>query len=232
MTSKADKPQRLNKHLALQLGISRRQADDLIAQKKVFINNSPAELGARVSEEDEVKVNGKKLGKSVEFIYLALNKPVGYVCSRRSQGESKTIYELLPKKYQTLKSVGRLDKDSSGIILLTNDGDFTYRMTHPSFHKVKIYEIQLDKNLEPLHQQMITDHGISLEDGTSKFVLEKIGESDRKNWIVTMHEGRNRQIRRTFNSLGYTVEKLHRTNFGNYALGDIKPGKYELVDIS
>jgi 23S rRNA pseudouridine2605 synthase len=103
-------------------------------------------------------------------------------------------------------------------------------MTHPSFHKVKKYEVELNKDLEPLHQQMINDYGIALEDGPSKLTLERPDDSDRKNWIVTMHEGRNRQIRRTFDSLGYEVEKLHRTNFGNYALGDIKPGKYKLVD--
>jgi 23S rRNA pseudouridine2605 synthase len=220
---------RLNKHLALCLGISRRQADDLIAESKVFINDEPATLGARITDSDEVKVNGKKLSGNVELVYLALNKPAGYVCSRQAQGESKTIYELLPKKYQPLKSVGRLDKDSSGIILLTNDGDFAFQMTHPSFHKVKTYTVKLDKDLEPLHQQMISNHGVNLDDGVSQLVLERAGESDRKEWIITMHEGRNRQIRRTFDSLGYTVKNLHRTNFGNYALGDIKPGKYSIV---
>jgi 23S rRNA pseudouridine2605 synthase len=230
MDSHVENLQRLNKYLALHLGISRRQADDLIAQKKIFINNQPANLGARIAGDDEIKVNGKKLKGDVEFVYLALNKPAGYVCSRRAQGESKTIYDLLPKKYQMLKSVGRLDKASSGIILLTNDGDLAYQMTHPSFHKVKKYEVELNKDLEPLHQQMINDYGIALEDGPSKLTLERPDDSDRKKWIVTMHEGRNRQIRRTFDSLGYEVEKLHRTNFGNYALGDIKPGKYKLVD--
>jgi len=240
MGSETKNEKRLNKQLALCLGISRRQADDLIADNKVFINNQAATLGARISDSDEVKVNGKKLKSDVELIYLALNKPTGYVCSRQAQGNGKTIYELLPKKYQSLKSVGRLDKDSSGIILLTNDGDFAFQMTHPSFHKVKIYRVKIDKDLQPLHQQMISDHGIDLDDGTSKLMLEKIGENDRpacldgrtgrKNWIITMHEGRNRQIRRTFDSLGYTVQELHRTNFGNYALGDIKPAKYVVLE--
>jgi 23S rRNA pseudouridine2605 synthase len=104
-------------------------------------------------------------------------------------------------------------------------------MTHPKFAKTKIYNVRLESELSPLHQQMINDHGIALEDGNSVLQLERMNETDRKSWIVTMKEGRNRQIRRTFGALGYTVKKLHRTNFGNYALGDIKPGEFELVDI-
>jgi pseudouridine synthase len=171
------------------------------------------------------------LSEKVEYQYLALNKPVGYVCSRKKQGDSPTIYDLLPEKYRVLKLVGRLDRNSSGIVLLTNNGDFVYQMTHPSFKKTKIYNVRLEKDLQPLHQQMISDHGINLEDGVSQLQLERMNETDRKSWIVTMHEGRNRQIRRTFGSLGYTVNKLHRTNFGNYALGDIKPGEFEIIDI-
>jgi pseudouridine synthase len=104
-------------------------------------------------------------------------------------------------------------------------------MTHPKFAKTKLYNVQLDHDLEPLHQQMISDYGVELEDGTSKLGLERLNDTDRKRWIVTMKEGRNRQIRRTFGSLGYTVDKLHRTNFGNYTVGDIKPGSYEIVTI-
>lgn len=222
---------RLNKHLALSLGISRREADNLIDQKKVKINDKIATLGARFTDRDTITVNGRKIADKVAFEYISMNKPTGYVCSRRQQGENPTIYELLPEKYHQLKTVGRLDCDSSGLILLTNDGDFTYRMTHPSFYKIKIYEAKLDKGLEPLHQQMISDYGITLNDGPSKLQLERMNDTDRKNWIVTMHEGRNRQIRRTFESLGYKVTGLHRTNFGSYALDDIKPGKFKVVDI-
>ncbi|MEI6054170.1 MAG: pseudouridine synthase [Candidatus Saccharibacteria bacterium] len=221
---------RLNKHLALSLGVSRREADNLIDQKAVKINDSIATLGARFKDGDTITVNGKKIASKTEYQYIALNKPVGYVCSRKQQGDHPTIYELLPQELHKLKPVGRLDRDSSGIILLSNDGDFAYHMTHPSFNKVKIYNVRLEDDLAPLHQQMISDYGVNLEDGASKLQLERMNTSDRKSWIVTMHEGRNRQIRRTFGSLGYTVRKLHRTNFGNYALGDIAPGKFEIVD--
>lgn len=222
---------RLNKHLALQLGVSRREADHLIERGYVKVNGTVAVLGGRLHEQDEVIVDGKPVGNSADIVCLALHKPIGYVCSRSQQGDKPTIYELLPEKYHNLKTVGRLDQNSSGLILLTNDGDFAYQMTHPKFKKTKIYWARLDKELAPLHQQMISDHGILLEDGPSKLSLERLSETNRNEWIITMSEGRNRQIRRTFVSLGYEVTKLHRTNFGDYALGDIKSGEYKTVDI-
>lgn len=222
---------RLNKHLALVLGISRRQADDLIAGKKVKINDNLAILGARFNKGDKITVDNKLITEKTEFIYLTMNKPTGYVCSRRQQGKTPTIYELLPEKYHNLKTVGRLDRDSSGLILLTNDGDFTYQMTHPSFFKTKIYNVRLENNLQPLHQQMISGYGIKLDDGPSKLQLERMNDTDRKSWIVTMHEGRNRQIRRTFGSLGYTVAKLHRKQFGRYALNDLPSGQWQEIKL-
>lgn len=224
--------QRLNKRLALLLGVSRREADALIATGKVSVNGQVATIGNRVTDTDTLALNGKSLSSSVSYVYLVLNKPVGYVCSRRPQGDTPTIYSLLPDIYLALKPVGRLDKDSSGLILLTNDGDFAYKMTHPSFHKNKSYEVSLDIPLEPLHQQMVSDFGVTLPDGVSKLTLTRLKEGDSYHWQVTMHEGRNRQIRRTFAALGYEVVKLHRTQFGNYSLGDIKPGEYKITDIS
>jgi len=216
--------QRLNKYLATNLGVSRREADNLISAGKVLVNNQPAEIGARVEDNDEVVVDGQKIS-SVSLVYLALNKPAGYICSRKRQGDTPTMYELLPEKYQSLKSVGRLDKDSSGLILLTNDGDFAFKMTHPSFVKTKIYEARIDRALEPLHQQMIADFGVQLPDGRSQLGLEKM-DDNRTFWRITMSEGRNRQIRRTFEALGYKVAALHRTNFGRYGLSGLESGKF------
>ncbi len=222
---------RLNKHLALQLGISRREADELIERGQVTINGQVATLGARFNAGDKVALKGEAVRTGTDLQYIILNKPIGYVCSRRAQGENPTVYDLLPDEYHDLKLVGRLDKNSSGLIMLTNDGDFAYKMTHPKFRKTKIYTVRINKDLAPLHQQMISDYGVTLEDGVSKFMLGRLSQSDRKVWQVTMSEGRNRQIRRTFESLGYEVQKLHRTNFGNYTLGDIKTGTYEIVDM-
>lgn len=215
---------RLNKFLAEQLGISRRQADDLIATGKVEVNDKKAVLGARVEDNDTVICNKKEVRREINYIYIGMNKPTGYVCSRKRQGDIPTIYELLPEKYQSLKTVGRLDKDSSGLILLTNDGDFAFQMTHPKFSKTKLYEVELDRSLEPLHQQEIADFGIEIGDGISKMGLEKQDDS-RKKWLVTLHEGRNRQIRRTFGALGYTVVRLHRIQFGAYRLDGLQSGE-------
>ena len=164
---------RLNKFLAERLGVSRREADELIATGKVTIDGQPAVIGNKIDSKSKICYNNKTIPFNIEFIYLAFNKPVGYVCSRHAQGSAPTIYEILPKKYHKLKTVGRLDKDSSGLILLTNDGDFAYQMTHPKFQKEKVYEVELDKPLEPLHQQMISDYGVMLDDGPSKFTVIK-----------------------------------------------------------
>lgn len=233
---------RLNKFLAERLGISRREADNAIAAGKVTVGGEVAELGARVevpedAEEgkkpldnfDKVCYNGSMVPVFAGYTYLALNKPVGYVCSRRRQGDVPTVYELLPKKYQGLKTVGRLDKDSSGLILLTNDGDFAFQMTHPKFIKTKVYEVTLDRALEPLNQQMISDFGIEIGDGVSKLGLERMDDT-RKKWRVTMSEGRNRQIRRTFGALGYAVVELRRIAFGKYRLDGLETSAWTEVN--
>lgn len=219
---------RLNKFLAERLGVSRREADDLIASHKVQINGKAATLGARVDKSSKVCYNNKIVPFDTEYTYIAFNKPTGYVCSRHAQGDTPTLYELLPDEFRKLKTVGRLDKDSSGLILLTNDGDFAYQMTHPKFHKEKIYEVQLDRPLEPLHQQMISDYGVMLDDGPSKFTVAK-KQSDPHIYLATLSEGRNRQIRRTFAALGYRVTGLYRIQFGKFQLSGLKSGKYVII---
>ena len=241
---------RLNKFLAERLGVSRREADELIAAGKITVNGTKAILGTRIDEKSSIFYNKKKIPFETEYIYIAFHKPVGYVCSRRAQGSAPTLYDLLPQKYHHLKTVGRLDKDSSGLILLTNDGDFAFQMTHPKFRKTKVYEVELDRPLEPIHQQMISDYGVLLDDGPSQFkVIKRLADSpleDRRlgraalsvsekgesqaSYEVILTEGRNRQIRRTFAALGYHVTKLHRTTFGKYELGDLKPGKCVIIE--
>lgn len=220
---------RLNKFLAERLGISRRQADDLIAGGKVKVNDGLAVLGTHIDKNDKVWYNNMIVPFAHGYTYLAMNKPVGYVCSRRRQGEAPTIFELLPKKYQTLKTVGRLDKDSSGLILLTDDGDYAFSMTHPKFVKEKVYEVELDRDLEPLHQQMISDFGVDLPDGKSRLGIERMNDGSRRFLRIIMSEGRNRQIRRTFAALGYKVVNLHRIQFGKYQLSGLKPGEFSEI---
>lgn len=219
----ADDSTRLNKFIAGQLSVGRRAADDLISGGKVKLNGAIPELGARVRNGDTVTVNGKSLNNTTtpDLVYVLFNKPVGYVCSRRQQGDAQTIYSVLPAQYQHLKPVGRLDKNSSGLLLLTNDGDTAHHLLHPSFAKVKQYQVALDQPLQPLHQQMICDYGIALADGVSKLQLQRMHDGDDRQWLVIMHEGRNRQIRRTFSALGYEVTKLHRTHFGPYSIDQL-----------
>lgn len=214
---------RLNQFIAQHTDLSRRGADQAVAEGRVKVNGIRPSAGYRVSDGDRVTLDDREITPSaVPITTIMLNKPEGYVCSRKGQG-SKTIYELLPGNLQHLNPVGRLDKQSSGLLLITNDGRLANQLTHPRFGKIKRYQVGLSAPLAPLHQQMISDIGISLEDGISKLGLQRIDDS-RKQWTVEMSEGRNRQIRRTFAALGYDVCQLHRTDFGGYALGDLKPG--------
>jgi 23S rRNA pseudouridine2605 synthase len=220
---------RINKFVAGATGLSRRAADEVIAHHRVIVNNQPAHAGLQVDASDAVTLDGNSIELPARVTTILFNKPAGYVCSRSGQG-SETIYSLIPAKFRHLKSVGRLDKDSSGLLILTDDGGLANQLTHPRYAKTKIYEVVLDKALEPLHQQMITDHGIQLDDGPSKLLLTKL-DAQGKSWQVTMHEGRNRQVRRTFAALGYNVTRLHRTSFGSYKLGQLAEAGYQVIEV-
>lgn len=216
---------RLNKFLAHHSSYSRREADELIAKGVVTVNGTVASLGQRIESSDAIAINGHLLA-AISYVYVLFNKPTGYVCSRRSQG-APTVYELLPRKYQHLNTVGRLDKDSSGVLLLTNDGQFAHEMTHPSFEKEKVYEVTLSTSLSDDQRQMV-EAGVELEDGISQLKIEQL--SPPKRWRVVMGEGRNRQIRRTFAALGVEVTALHRVQFGPYSLEGLKSGKFKEVE--
>ncbi len=219
---------RINKFIATATGLSRRVADKAVEQGHVRINGQPATPGQEVTEQDDVTLNHKKVTVAAEPQTLILSKPTGYVVSRDGQG-SKTVYDLLPPAMHHLKPVGRLDKDSSGLLLMTNNGQLAQELTHPKYQKTKVYELTLSQPLQPLHRQMISDHGVQLTDGPSKLQLERIHDGNDTAWRITMHEGRNRQIRRTFAALGYSVQTLHRTHFGSYSLGGLTQGEFRLA---
>lgn len=213
---------RINKYVALATGQARRKVDELINQGLVKINNKPALIGQQVNETDTVLVNDVVVKFSTQII-IALNKPIDYVCSRDGQG-SKTIYDLLPIKYHTLKPAGRLDKDSSGLILLSNDGNIIQSLTHPRFNKQKQYLVSVEPKLT-LEDKLKIENGVLLTDGLSKLKLKQV----KNLWLVTMSEGRNRQIRRTFAKLNYNVTKLHRIKFGKYKLDNLPTGAHKLL---
>lgn len=219
---------RINKYVALATGLSRRAADAAIAEGRVQVNDQLPTPGQSINDSDIVLLDGKVITIAAESTTILLHKPVGYVVSRNGQG-SRTIYDLLPPSLHHLKPVGRLDKDSSGLLLLTNNGDLAQQLTHPSHHKRKVYEITLDKPLQPLHRQLIADRGIQLNDGLSQLGLERQVDGDDKRWVVYMSEGRNRQIRRTFDAVGYTVTRLHRVTFGEYSLESLASGSYKSI---
>lgn len=216
---------RINKFVAAASGLSRRAADSAISEGRVQVNGSLPSLGQTIGDNDVVFLDGKQLSEPQKPLTIMLNKPVGYVASRDGQG-SKTVYDLLSAEYHSLKPVGRLDKDSSGLLLLTNDGAMAHQLTHPSFSKQKLYIATLDKPLSEADRSEL-EYGVRVEDYTSRLGLSPLGGND---WQVKLAEGKNRQIRRTFAALNYTVTKLHRTDFGDYSLGNLASGSFQTIE--
>lgn len=216
---------RINRYIAGATGMSRRQVDSLIKDGSILLNNQPAQLGDTVNPGDTVHMHGRlvEAPPSTQPTLIMLNKPLGYVCSRAQQGSARTVYDLLPTEYHHLKTIGRLDKDSSGLLLLSDDGALIHSLTHPSFNKDKSYEVTLDRPLTPNDREAIVA-GVMLEDGTSALGLRPLESQDK--WLVRMHEGRNRQIRRTFQALNYRVYRLHRIRVADYTIGNLELGKF------
>src|ERR1019366_8396566 len=146
---------RINKFVALATGISRRAADEIIQKNKVAINGMVAQFSSQVDEKDIVTLDGHTIQAPISHTLIMFNKPIGYVCSRLGQG-SDTIYDILPKEYRQLKAIGRLDKDSSGLLLLTNDGDLANELSHPRYAKNKSYIVRLSSPLQPKHRHAIS----------------------------------------------------------------------------
>ncbi len=219
---------RINAFVAQATGIGRRKADKLIQSGRVSIGNKIAVNGDKVNQSDQVFIDGKTVNLKLNYTTIALNKPTGYVVSRNGQG-AKTIYELLPRNYHHLKPIGRLDKDSSGLLILTDNGQLAYRLSHPSNNKLKIYSITLNKRLLDRHLRQIKI-GVKLNDGLSYLGINELSP-DRKKMVINLSEGRNRQIRRTFAHLGYNVIALHRIAFGEYQLNDLGSGKYKVLNV-
>lgn len=210
---------RINQYVARATGLSRRGSDTAIAEHRVSLNGATAQLGAVVGKNDVVQLDDNPL-QLQPATTIILNKPVGYVCSRRQQGSAPTIYDLLDPQQHALKPVGRLDRDSSGLLIMTNDGQLAQTIQHPSSGKWKRYAVELDRALQAGDREKL-QRGVNLDDGLSRMKV-----SSRQNLVeVRIQEGRNRQIRRTFKALGYVVLKLHRTAIGNLELGPLQSGR-------
>lgn len=219
---------RLQKFIASCTSYSRRKAEELIDEGRVTVNDKTIETqGITIdSTTDRVHLDGKLLNRKKETLYIMLNKPAGYVSTKSDPHAKKTVMDLAP--YPNLYPVGRLDKDTEGLLLLTNDGDFAYQITHPKFEHEKEYEVLL-KNPLSTKDIKILENGIILEDGkTSPCAIRAIKKNIKQTrYTITIHEGKNRQIRRMFEEIQNHVIYLKRIRIGNLLLGNLKKGDYK-----
>jgi 23S rRNA pseudouridine2605 synthase len=221
---------RLNKYIANTGVCSRREADEYIKLGLVSVNGKVVtEMGTKISVHDEVKYNDVRL-KREKNIYLILNKPKDYVTTVEDPHAEKTVMELIKGACkERVYPVGRLDRNTTGILLFTNDGDLTKKLTHPKYNKKKIYHAFLDKNLKNEDIRQITE-GIELEDGFIKVdAINYVDPVDKKQVGIEIHSGRNRIIRRIFEHLGYRMVKLDRVFFAGLTKKGLKRGQWRFL---
>ena len=220
---------RLNRFIANSGICSRREADDLIQAGVVSVNGQiVTELGTKVNPTDEVRFNGEII-RGEKKVYILMNKPRGYVTSLEDPHADKTVMDLLKDACkERVYPVGRLDKNSVGVLLFTNDGELTRQLTHPSYSKKKIYQVTLNKSVTQADMQRLAD-GIELEDGMIYAdEISYVGDS-HKEVGIEIHSGRNRIVRRMFEALGYTVQKLDRVYFGGLTKKKLKRGAWRFL---
>lgn len=219
---------RLNQYIAKAGICSRREADELIVSGKIKVNGKVVfEMGIRVSPEDKVTYNGNLLQGEV-LRYVLLNKPKGYLSTISDPKGRKTVMELLKRACsERIYPVGRLDRDTLGLLLFTNDGDLAKKLTHPSSNVKKIYHVYLDKPMLEEDMDKLME-GVELEDGLAKpDIVNYVFEAQEGNEVgVQLHSGKNRIVRRMFEHLGYKVVKLDRVLFANLTKKDIPRGKW------
>ena len=223
---------RIHKFLSRAGISSRRKGEELVKQGKVLVNGLPAQIGQVIDEtKDEVIVDGKKLKTASEKVYLLVNKPRFYVSTVSDPEGRKTVMDLVPAA-QHLFPVGRLDYESEGLMLLTNDGDLAYQLTHPKFEVEKTYRVQV-KGVTSAAKIKKLESGIVIEGKKTAPAKIKLAEKtiDRSWFDITIHEGRNRQIRKMCEAVGLPVTRLIRTHLGPFELGSLKPGDYKQISI-
>ena len=221
---------RLNKFVANSGVCSRREADTYILAGVVTVNGEVVtELGTKVNVlTDEVKFNGERI-KGEEKVYIVMNKPRGYVTTASDPHADKTVMQLLKGCESRVFPVGRLDKNTTGVLMFTNDGEISERLTHPSFNKKKIYQVILDHPLDNSDKDRILS-GISLNDGEIRAdELEFIDEGDHRKLGIEIHSGKNRIVRRIFESLGYDVRALDRVYFAGLTKKGLKKGEWRYL---
>lgn len=217
---------RLNRFLALAGISSRRGAEEYIRQGRVTVNGEPrTELATQVAPTDQVRVDGKIL-QTRQLIYLLLNKPADFLTTRSDERSRKTIYDLLPGDLPKLAHVGRLDKESEGLLLLTNDGDLAFRITHPKFKLEKEYLVTLDREFQT-EDSAKTKKGVYLSDGRARF--DSIIKVNPRQVRVVLTQGLKRQVRRVLAALGYKVRRLQRVRIGALTDEGLRSGEVRLL---
>ena len=223
---------RLQKYLA-EAGIaSRRKCEEYIIQGRVKVNNDIATLGMKINPEmDIVLFDDKKIENKEELVYILLNKPIGYVTTAKDQFSRDSVLDLVKVK-QRIVPVGRLDMYTSGALLLSNDGDFVYRITHPKHEIDKTYTVTVKGIVTDEEVQMLRD-GVEIEDYITKPAKVKILKTDIEKNIsrleITIHEGKNRQVRKMCEAVGRKVQALHRSKIGNIGVKDLKLGTWRYL---
>ena len=219
-------PVRINKFLADAGVASRRKIDELILQGAIKVNGKTVkEPGIKVVNTDSITVNGDPVKEIHHDIYIILNKPKNVITTTSDDHDRKTVMDLV-RKHTRIFPVGRLDRNTTGILLLTNDGELAYRLTHPKFEIERTYNVKLDKILNPAHAKQISD-GLTLENGEETGKCEVLIHPDDKSKItLTIKEGKNREVRRIFELFGYEVKQLDRKFFAGLSTKGITRGDY------
>lgn len=221
---------RLNKYLAMCGVASRRKADELIQQGRVEVNGKVVtQLGLKINpQKDKVTVDGKLVKPEEKLVYIVINKPKDCITTVRDEKGRRTVLDLVKVK-QRIFPVGRLDRNTTGVLLLTNDGELAYRLMHPKYKVEKAYKVEIDKPIKPEDIEKLKS-GIMLDGRkTEACDVYILPNSDRKEIGITIHEGRYRQIRRMFERLGYKVRKLHRVSFGGITVSGMKRGEWRYL---
>lgn len=224
---------RLNRYLANSGICSRREADEIIKQGLVSINGEPVtEMGYKVKREDVVRYDGRKILPE-PFVYILMNKPKDFITTTEDDKGRKTVMDLLADKVpQRVYPIGRLDRNTTGVLLLTNDGEVSQALTHPSFQIKKLYHVVLDKKVSGTDLDKLVN-GVELEDGQVFADAASFVETeDRRHIGIEIHSGKNRVVRRMFEALGYEVEKLDRVSMGIFTKKDLPRGKWRYLSQS
>ena len=225
---------RINKYIALCGVASRRKAEELILAGRVTVNDEVmTELSYKVDEENDiVKVDDKLIKEENKLVYILLNKPEGYITTVKDQFDRPSVLDLVSDIKERVYPIGRLDYETSGLLLLTNDGDFVYKVTHPKHEITKTYTVTVKGIIKNEEVEQLRK-GVKIDEYTTRPAKVKILKTDEEKDIsrleITIHEGKNRQVRRMCESVGRRVIALHRSKIGNIGVKDIELGKWRYL---